>query len=54
MMNDRDIQRAKEQVFDAMRFLAPADVHRVFKELAESTEKLAEEYDRKLQGLICY
>lgn len=47
------MQIAKERVFDEVRFLAPDEVHRLFRELAEATEKLADEYDRRLQHAIC-
>jgi len=49
---DQKITRAKEQVFDAVRFLSPSEVHELFKDLASATEKLADEYDRKLGDLI--
>lgn len=52
-MDDRRIQRAKEEVFDAVRFLAPDEVHRLFKELTDATKKLADDYDRKLAEIVC-
>lgn len=52
-MEDRRIIRAKEEVFDAVRFLAPDELHRLFQELADDMKNLADEYDRKLAFVIC-
>jgi hypothetical protein len=52
-MDDRSIIRAKEAVFDAVRFLAPDEAQRLLQELADSMKKLADEYDSNLASVIC-
>lgn len=47
------MDKAREQIFDAVRFLAPDEAHEVLKDCADSLKKLAEEYDRKLADAIC-
>ena len=47
------MDKAREQIFDAVRFLAPDEAHEVLKDCAASLKKLAEEYDRKLADAIC-
>lgn len=51
-MDDKSIQRAREQIYDAVRFLAPDEAHRILKEAADSTKKLADKYDRLLQEAL--
>jgi hypothetical protein len=47
------MDKAREQIFDAVRFLAPDEAHEVLKDCAAALKKLAEEYDRKLADAIC-
>ena len=44
--------RAKQEVFEAVRFLAPDELHKLFKDLADATEKLGEEYDNRLADIL--
>jgi uncharacterized protein YydD (DUF2326 family) len=53
MLDDRQIQRAKEAIYDEVRFLAPGEVQRIFEELAAATKVLADKYDAMLQDAIC-
>ena len=50
--DQKSVERAKQEVFDAVRFLSPTDLHQMFAELAEATKQLAEDYDKKLGDLI--
>lgn len=47
------MDKAREQIFDAVRFLAPDEAHEVLKDCAAALKKLAEDYDRKLADAIC-
>ena len=51
-MDDKRIHRAKEQVFDAVRFLAPDEAHKVLKDLEDGMKHLSEKYDRDLENVI--
>lgn len=53
-MTSRDplTNKAKEEIFDAIRFLAPDVAEQVLRELADGMKKLANEYDRKLESLV--
>lgn len=50
-MTNRDLRldRAKEQIFDAIRFLAPDEAHKVLKDLTDGMKGLADKYDRMLE-----
>lgn len=53
-MKNRDlrIDRAKEQIFDAIRFLAPDEAHKVLNDLADGMKDLADKYDRMLEDVV--
>jgi hypothetical protein len=46
------ITRAREQIFDALRFLNPTDAERILSEMARDMKKLADKYDRLLEETI--
>jgi hypothetical protein len=52
-MDDRRITKAKETIFDAVRFLAPDEVERLLREMADSMKRLADQYDDNLHNIIC-
>lgn len=54
MMNHEEasVRRAREQIFDALRFLNPTDAERILSELAREMKKLADKYDRLLEETI--
>jgi hypothetical protein len=52
MTEEYSITRAREQIFDALRFLNPADAERILSEMARDMKKLADKYDRLLEETI--
>jgi hypothetical protein len=52
-MSDKISNSTKEDIFDAVRHLAPDELHTLFSELAAQTKQLADEYDNRLAGIIC-
>ena len=50
--SDVHLQRAKEEIFDAVRFLAPDEAERILRELADSMKGVAEKYDRMLEEVV--
>lgn len=47
------LEKAREQIFDAIRFLAPDGAERELRELANQMKLLADKYDRELSNAIC-
>lgn len=47
------MDKAREQIYDAVRFLAPDEAHEVLKDCADSLKRLADKYDRELADAIC-
>lgn len=52
MLSDRHLERSKQEIFDAVRFLAPDEAERLLRELADAMKRLADSYDRQLQDAI--
>ena len=52
MTEDRSITRAREEIYEALRFLAPHVAEGILKQLYEDMKKLADKYDRLLQELV--
>lgn len=52
MSTDQSIAKAREEIFDALRFLAPGEAERILREMAEEMKKLADKYDRLLEEAI--
>jgi hypothetical protein len=52
MSREPHLTRAKEEIFDAVRFLAPDEAERVLREMAEAMKRLAEKYDHLLADAI--
>lgn len=46
------LDRAKQEIFDAVRFLAPDEAERLLRELAEAMKRASEQYDRILEDAI--
>ena len=46
-------EKASEAIFDAVRFLAPDEAHRLLAEAAERMKVLADKYDALLQDALC-
>lgn len=51
-VRNQSIEKAREQIFDALRFLAPDEAERILREMANSMKGVAEKYDRLLQDAI--
>jgi hypothetical protein len=49
---EHSITRAREQIFDALRFLNPTEAERILSEMARDMKKLADKYDRLLEETI--
>lgn len=47
------VTRAREQIYDALRFLNPSEAERILTEMAKDMKKLADKYDQLLQETIC-
>lgn len=52
MNEDRSITRAREEIYEALRFLAPHVAEEILKQLHEDMKKLADRYDRLLQEMV--
>lgn len=50
---DHALERAREQIFEAIRFLAPDEAERELRELANAMKVVADKYDRELLNAIC-
>lgn len=50
---DHALERAREQIFEAVRFLAPDEAERELRELANAMKVVADKYDRELLNAIC-
>ena len=50
---DYSITRAREQIYDALRFLNPSEAERILSEMARDMKKLADRYDQMLLETIC-
>lgn len=50
---DHALERAREQIFEAVRFLAPDEAERELRELANAMKVLADKYERDLSYAIC-
>ena len=48
----QSIERAREEIFNAVRFLAPDEAERILREMADAMKKVATEYDRLLERAI--
>ena len=53
MTEDRSVTKAREEIFDALRFLAPDEAHRLLKGMTENMAKVSERYDALLLDAIC-
>lgn len=47
----RETEKAREDIRDAVRYLAPRDIVTVLREMADEAERLEREHDRKIDGL---
>lgn len=52
MIEDRSITRAREEIYNALRFLAPHVAEEILRELHADMKKLADKYDRLLQEMV--
>ena len=48
----QSIERAREEIFNAVRFLAPDEAERILREMADAMKEVARKYDRLLEGAI--
>ena len=53
MSDDRAIQKAREEIAAAVRFLPPYEIEKLFKELAAATEGFGHRASNALEYLIC-
>jgi hypothetical protein len=49
---DTTLDRAREEIFNALRFLAPDEAERILREMADAMKKLASKYDDLLAEAI--
>ena len=52
MMNEKEMDRVREEIYQTVRFLAPVDAKRLFEELAKDMKRVADEYDKMLQNIL--
>lgn len=48
----KSVDKASEEIFDAVRFLAPDEAHKLLQGMADRMKALADKYDRLLQDAI--
>lgn len=48
-MKDRHLDRKREEVMDAVRFLSPREAQRVLRECLDDIEKATKDYERWLE-----
>lgn len=46
-------RKARQDIYDALRFLAPDEAEKILREMAQDMKKLADRYDRLLEETIC-
>lgn len=49
---DVRLDRTKQEIFDAVRFLAPDEAERLLRELADAMKDVASKYDRMLEDAV--
>ncbi len=52
MSTEQSVAKAREEIFNALRFLAPDEAERILREMADAMKKLADKYDRLLEEAI--
>lgn len=52
MSREPHLAKAKQEIFDAVRFLAPDEAERLLRELADSMKRIADQYDRMLEDAV--